>query len=103
MSEQQDPRATALVQQGQAELGDRLFKPIVEAAQRACIAKGIPETALVEHAMRNGFAVVEAEGVDQLDREASAGDKAAANLRNEWRDHKFPQSRGARWRRGEGR
>jgi hypothetical protein len=100
---EQDPRAAALVQQGQAELGDKLFKPIVEAAQRGCAAKGIPEVVLVEHAMRGGFGIIEAEAIDQLDREASNGDRSAGNLRQEWRDHRFPQSRGARWRRGEGR
>jgi hypothetical protein len=103
MTEQADPRAHALAQQGAAELGDKLYRPILEAAQRGCAAKGIPETVLVEHAMRGGFGIIEAEAIDQLDREASNGDKSSANLRTEWRDHRFPQSRGARWRRGEGR
>jgi hypothetical protein len=99
---EQDSKAAALAQQGAAELGDKLYRPILEAAQRGCAAKGIPETVLVEHAMRaGGFGVIEAEAIDQLDREASNGDKSSANLRTEWRDHRFPQSRGARWRRGE--
>jgi hypothetical protein len=97
----EDPRASALVQQGQSELGDKLFRPIVEAAQRGCLAKGIPEQVLVQTAMTHGFAIIEAEGIDQLDREASNGNKTSENLRTEWRDHRYPQSRGARWRRGE--
>jgi len=97
-----DSRASALADQGKGELGEKLFKPIMEAAQRACAAKGISEEYLVQVAMRHGFGIIEAEAVDQLDREASNGNKTSANLRTEWRDHKYPQSRGARWRRGEG-
>jgi hypothetical protein len=96
----EDPRERALAAQGQSELGDALFKPIVEAAQRAMRDKGLPEQALMQAAMARGFGVIEAEAIDQLDREASEGDTASANLRNQWRDHKWPESRGAKWRRG---
>jgi len=95
-----DPRALQVAQQGESELGE-LFKPIVQAAQRSCRDAGLPEEVLMQAALTRGFGVIEAAGVDQLDREASNGDKTSANLRTQWRDHKFPQSRGARWRRGE--
>jgi len=99
---EQNSQVSALADQAKSELGDKLFKPIMEAAQRACATKGISEEYLMQVALRHGFSIIEAEAVDQLDREASDGNKASENLRYQWRDHKYPQSRGARWRRGEG-
>ena len=101
MANNEDPRSAALAAEGQEMLGDKLMPKIVEAAKRACQAQGIHEAALMDAAMRRGFSVIEAAGIDQLDREASDGSKASANLRNEWRDHRYPESRGARWRRGQ--
>jgi hypothetical protein len=97
----QDPFLNTLRERGRQKLGDKLLETIVHGAGRACQYFGISDSVLVEAAKRRGFEAIEQEGVDQLLREASDGDKEAAKNYDEWYRHSFPNSRKAKWAKGE--
>jgi hypothetical protein len=97
----EDPFITALRDRGKAKLGDKLFEKTVLGAARACQQWGVSDSVLTEVAKRTGFEAIETVAVDQWCREASDGNKESAKDYDEWYRHSFPNSRKARWARGE--
>jgi hypothetical protein len=99
----ENPRLTALAARHKENFGEKLVERATGAAARACERLGIADSAPMDHAMRfaNGAEQIEAAAVDQWLIEASNGDKAAQAAYDEWHQHRFPNSRKARWARGE--
>jgi hypothetical protein len=97
----EDSFLTALRERGRSKLGDKLFEKTVLSAAKACQHFGVSDSVLTEAAKRRGFEAIEQEGVDQWLRDASEGDKEAQKNYDEWYRHSFPDSRKARWARGD--
>jgi predicted NBD/HSP70 family sugar kinase len=97
----ENPGLTALRNAGKQKLGDALFEKAVTSATKACQQAGISDAVLLDTATRRGFEAIEAVAVDQWLADASAGDKQAQQSYDEWYKHSFPNSRKARWARGD--
>lgn len=97
----ENPTLAALRSSGKQKLGDALFEKTVTSAAKACQQAGVSDAMLLDVASRQGFEVIERAAVDQWLADGSNGDKLAQKNYDEWYKHSFPNSRKAKWARGE--